>query len=191
MKLSKKSILAIAAGVALDKLGLAEPEANLEGVKLEGDALTLAQAEANEISSTFDTRVAAATTAATASLTAKVEELTTKLAAAETSKATFEAASNDFQAKLATSADHAAKADAIVKASISVMSVAMGGSADVGASLTGSELLAEHDRLAEQFKKKFPTGGVAAVQGPAKTEASEDAPSPLFMSLVKSLASSK
>lgn len=185
---TKKTLLAIAAGTALDQLGLTAADAYSEGKVPEGDALAAAQAEASEVHAAVEARV----TAACADATAKVTELTAKLADAEkakdeavAAKATFEAASNDFQAKLKTSSEHAAKADAIVKASISVMSVALGGAADVGASLTGSELLAEHDRLKEQFAAKFPTGGVAAVV--AKTKASQQAPvNPMFAALVQS-----
>lgn len=186
MKLSKKSVLAIAAGAALDKLGLAEPEANLEGVKLEGDALVAAEAEAKEILAAIDTRV----TAAKAPLEVKVTELTaaaekaaTDVKAATDKVALAEAAATQIKGQLDTSAALAAKQAEIVKASISVMSVSMGGAADVAAALTGNELIAEHDRLSEQFKKKFPTGGVAAVQGVMKKPETA-ALNPMFQHMV-------
>lgn len=180
---AKKTILAIAAGTALDQLGLDATDANLEGVKLEGDALAAFQTEATEVKAAFDARVAAAVEAATkdtsAKLTAaeaKVTEVTAKaeadLKVANDKLAIAEAATNDFRSKLDVSADLAAKASEIVKKSMSVMSVALGGAADVGASLTGTEMLAEHARLEEQFKAKFPAGGVAAVNAKPDTTAS-------------------
>lgn len=195
MKLSKKTVLAIAAGLALDKLGLAEPEANLEGVKLEGDALALAETEAKEVAAAIDTRV----TAATAPLTAQVADLTAKAAAADAAKlaaegkvALAEAAATTLQNQLKTSAEIAAQGAEIIKASMSVMSVALGGAADVGAALVGSELLAEHAKMADSFKKKFPTGGVAAVAMQIKKpDQGASGATPMFMHLAKSLAPAK
>lgn len=194
MKLSKKTVLALAAGTALDQLGLAEPEANLEGVKLEGDALAAAESEAKEVLAAIDARVDVAVTAATA-------ELTTKLTAAEqaavdakaaadaaTGKvALAEAAANQFKGQLDVSAEFGAKSAEIVKASMSVMSVALGGAADVGAALTGTELLAEHTRLSDAFKAKFPTGGVAATMGVPKAKATAAVVDPRFRHLVQSM----
>lgn len=191
MKLSKKSVLAIAAGTALDQLGLAEPEANLEGVKLEGTALAAAEAEANEIVAATKARVDAAVAEATAPLTAAVAEAQTKATAAEAAAteakgkvALAEAAANDFRGQVATATELAAGYASVVKGAISVMSVALGGPADAGAALTGKELLAEHDRLADQFKVKFPTGRVAAVMG-APTQPAKAGVNPMFAHLVK------
>lgn len=191
MKLSKKSVLAIAAGTALDQLGLAEPEANLEGVKLEGTALAAVEAEANEIAAATKARVDAAVAEATAPLTTAVTEAQTKATVAETAAkeatgkvALAEAAANDFKGKADAATELAAGYAAVVKGAISVMSVALGGSADVGAALTGKELLAEHDRLAEQFKTKFPTGRVAAVMGAPRAETKAPV-NPMFAHLAR------
>jgi signal peptide peptidase SppA len=198
MKLSKKTVLALAAGLALDKLGLAEPEGNLEGVKLEGAALVPVEDEAKEVAAAFDTRVNAAVTAATAPLTTQVTELTAKVATAEAATtaangkvALAEAAATTLQSQLKTSAELAAQGAEIIKASMSVMSVALGGAADVGAALTGTELLAEHAKMADAFQKKFPTGGVAAVKMAAKKTDTGVVASPMFMHLAKSLAPAK
>lgn len=196
---AKKTLLALAAGTALDALGLEAPEANAEGVKLDADVLAAFQAEASEVKVAFDARVTAAVETATAELTAKatvaetkVTEVTAKatadLATANGKVTMAEAAANDFKAKLDVSADLAAKASEIVKASISVMSVAMGGAADIGAALTGAELIAQHSTLSEQFKTKFPAGGVAAVTAVKTAQASQPAVSPQFLHLVKANA---
>lgn len=199
MKLSTKTVLALASGIALDKLGLSEPEANLEGVKLEGAALVAAEDEAKAIAAAISASAAVAVEAAVKSLgeqavalTAQVADLTTKLAVSEAAKATFETASAGFQAKLGESATLAASMAPILKSSMSVMSVALGGTTDVGASLTGTELVAEHEKLGEKFKLKFPAGGVSAVQGVALAPTADSrGPSPMFMSLVQSLAPAK
>lgn len=191
--LSKKTVLALAAGMALDKLGLAEPEANLAGVKLEGDALTLAQAEAAEVAAAMKTGIDAAVATATAPLTAEVTSLKAALATAEGNAATFKASSDSFQSQLKDSADLAAEGFKIMKASMSTMSVALGGAKDVGAALTGKELVAAHEALAAQFTAKFPSSAVAAVNVPetqtTTTEAS--APNAHFLSLVRNAAQAK
>lgn len=192
---AKKTILAIAAGTALDQLGLDAADANTEGVKLEGDALTAFQTEATEVKAAFDGRIAAATKEATDKLaaaetaaTAAAAKATTDLKAATDALSIAQAATNDFKGKLDVSADLAARASEIVKKSMSVMSVSLGGAADVGASLTGTELLAEHARLEEQFVKKFPAGGVAAVSAAVKSTPAASSVSPQFLHLVKANA---
>jgi signal peptide peptidase SppA len=192
---AKKTILAIAAGTALDQLGLDAPEANAAGTKLEGDALAAFQTEAGEVKAAFDGAVKTAVEAATTDLNTKLTaatEASTKAAAdlktAQEELVIAKSAATDLNGKLTVSADLAAKASEIVKQSMSVMSVALGGAADVGASLTGTELLAEHARLAEQFQKKFPAGGVAAVNAAAKPTVAASAVSPQFLHLVQANA---
>lgn len=51
----------------------------------------------------------------------------------------------------------------IARTAVSHLSVALGGSAEAGNTLGAAQALAEHARLAEQFKRKFKSGGVAAV----------------------------
>ncbi len=170
-KLSTKTLLAIAAGVALDGLGLSAPEANAEGIALEATALTALTAEATElVAAVAAARTAAVDTAVTAAVATATTELTSKLSAAELAAKTLgdkvtilEAAATDLTGKLNASATLSASQATIVKDSISVMSVALGGTADVGAALSGADLMAEHERLKASFVKKFPAGGVAAV----------------------------
>lgn len=194
--LAKKTVLAIAAGTALDSLGLDAPEANTEGVKLEADALAAIQAEAKEVKVAFDGAISTAVTAATTELStklataeAKITEVTTKAAtdlkAVSDDLVIAKAAASDLKGKLDVSAALGAKSAEIVKQSINVMSVALGGAADVAASLTGDALLAEHERLEGEFKKKFPSGAVAAVT--AKAEPTQAAAIPAtFRHLVNS-----
>lgn len=192
--LSKKTVLAIAAGDALDSLGLQAPEANAEGIALEADAQAALVAEATEVHAAQAAAVLAAVTAATEPLTAEVADLTTKLAAASevvaaaTSKVTIaEAAATTLTGQLTASTELGAGLAAIVKDSVTVMSVALGGAPDIAAALVGSELLAEHTRLKDAFIKKFPSGGVAAVNAEYKPNAGIKGagPSAQFRSLVK------
>ena len=162
---AKKTLLAIAAGMALNQLGLGAADAYADGKLPEGDALKAAETEASELIAA----VAATTTAASTklagevtSLNAKVTELTGKVTAAESAKTIAEAANVTLTGQLKASTDFGADAAKIVKASMSVMSVALGGAADVGAALVGTELLAEHDKLAKQFTAKFPNARVSA-----------------------------
>lgn len=194
---SKKTLLAIAAGTVIDALGLDTPEANLEGVKLEGEALALFKAEATELKAAFDAEVLVKTTAAVTSATAegatklatesaKVADLTAQLAAMTGKVVVAEAATVQLTGQISASTALAAKQSEIVKASCSVMSVALGGKADIAAALVGDALLAEHERLKVAFEQKFPKGGVAAVTSLPKTEAAAAAPNQQFINLVKS-----
>ena len=199
MKLSKATVELIMSGVALDKLDLSAPEANVDGVKPEADALAALQAEATllieavaaQASKTGEVQAQAVTqavTAATTALNEKVSQLEADVSAAAAKVALAEEAAASLTGKLAASAGLAGKQAEIVKASISTMSVALGGTADIGASLAGEELLAEHDRLATQFKAKFPAGGVAAVTSVTKIDKTHAGPSAQFRSLVKPAA---
>lgn len=53
--------------------------------------------------------------------------------------------------------------EGVVRASVSRLSVALGGGKTETAHLAGHALLAEHDRLQKSFHEKFKVGGVAAV----------------------------
>lgn len=185
---AKKTLLAIAAGTALAQLGLGAADAYADGKLPEGDALKAAETEASELVAAFaKTTTDASTKLANevTSLNAKVTELTSKVTAAESAKTIAEAASVTLQGQLKVSTDFGAESAKIVKASMSVMSVALGGAADVGASLVGTELLAEHDKLAEKFKAKFPNARVSAVGGgDKKPEQKSGADAALFASLV-------
>lgn len=72
----------------------------------------------------------------------------------------------------------------IARTSLGRMSVALGGAATAGATLTATELLAEHARVADVFKTKYPVGGVAAVT-PNKTVKPASTISPLFLAAAK------
>lgn len=80
------------------------------------------------------------------------------------------AATTALTQKVAVAETLAADYAPVVKASISVMSVALGGAADTAAALVGPELVAEHTRVAEAYKAKFKVGGVAAVTGLPKDD---------------------
>lgn len=195
MKLSKATVELIMSGVALDKLDLSAPEANVDGVKPEADALAALQAEATLLIDVVAAQAskagevqAQAVTAATAPLTAQIATLTEAVTAAQAKVTLAEEAAASLTGKLTASAELAGKQAEIVKTSLSTMSVALGGTADLGASLTGTELLAEHDRLATQFQAKFPAGGVAAVAAVVKKDQKHAGPSAQFRSLLKPAA---
>lgn len=86
----------------------------------------------------------------------------------------------DLRVKLATAEAAATSAlalldpmKAVMAQSISNMRIALGGVA-VSADLPAAELIAMHGSVSEEFTKKFPVGGVAAVnaaQGDTKTKA--------------------
>ena len=71
---------------------------------------------------------------------------------------------------------------AVVRASLSNMSIALNGSGDVGAGLSATGLLAEHSRVAEVFTSKYKTGGVAAANAGA-TPAAKPKANPMFAHL--------
>jgi hypothetical protein len=50
------------------------------------------------------------------------------------------------------------------------MQIAMGGQAFIASGLGAVQVLAEHERVSNQFKNKFKVGGIAAVTGDATPE---------------------
>jgi signal peptide peptidase SppA len=184
MKLSKKILLAIAAGAKLEALGLSALDANVEGAQLDAAGIAALSAEASELIAARD---AAGATAVTAAIGTKEAELTaakTDLKAATDKVALLEAGSAGLNAKVAASNEVAAGCSSIVKASMSVMSVALGGAADVGAALSGAELVAAHTALAETFAKKFPGGQVSAVTTELKKPEASTGPSAQFLAFM-------
>lgn len=58
----------------------------------------------------------------------------------------------------------------IAAQSLSNMQIAMGGQAFIASGLGAVQVLAEHERVSNQFKNKFKVGGIAAVTGDATPE---------------------
>lgn len=76
----------------------------------------------------------------------------------------------------------------LARASVRGMQVALGFPASDLSTLAGDRLLAEHSRVATDFKQKFKVGGVAATTGEADVEvkaADRDAPSPAAIRSVR------
>jgi signal peptide peptidase SppA len=76
----------------------------------------------------------------------------------------------------------------IARASVRGMQVALGFPASDLSTLNGDRLLAEHSRVAADFKQKFKVGGVAATTGEADVEVKavdRDAPSPAAIRSVR------
>jgi signal peptide peptidase SppA len=176
--ISKAVILSIMGGTKLEALGLSAPEANASGEAPTAEDVTALTAEATEVQAAF---TAAVETAKTAAVTPVKAELTKQVTDLSAKVALLEAGASDLTAKVTASAELAASYAGVVKASIKTMAVALG-AADTSASLTGPELLAEHDRLKATFEAKFPGGGVAAVNPPeSKTTAASSAPPAAFI----------
>jgi signal peptide peptidase SppA len=72
-----------------------------------------------------------------------------------------------------------------VRAAVSNLRVAMGGSATGVEALNDDSLMAEHASLAAQFTSKFPAGGVAAVSSTASAEKASDEQDFLRMARLK------
>lgn len=137
--LTEEQIAAMAAGVSLD-----EPEAK-QGEK----PVTASTPEQKPQDSAPATDALAVLQGMLATAQAEVASL--KLAVAEAEK------------KAAAQADAMKPFVDIARASVKTMGVALNtGIGDKVASLSDSEVLAEHTRLADMFKAKFKAGGVAA-----------------------------
>lgn len=183
--LSKAVLLMLAAGTAVESLGLTSEVANVSAEKPEAEDVTALTADATEIKAAFEATknaaVSAAVSAATAPLTKVNADLTAKVAL-------MEAGTTELNAKVTASTELAATYAGPVRNSIAVMCVALG-STDNTAALQGKELMAAHDALAEQFKAKFPTGGVAAVKPATKKDTDTAAkPDPMFLASVGAYA---
>lgn len=158
--LSKAVILAIAGGTAVEALGLSSEAANVEGSKPEAEDVTKLTADAAEIHGAFTVAKESAVTAAVAAAKAPLEKAVTDLNA---KVALLESGAAGLNAKVTESVETAALAQGIVRNSIATMSVALGAT-DTSQALQGKALIDAHDALSEQFKKKFPSGAVAAVK---------------------------
>lgn len=184
--LSKKTVLAIAAGAALDALGLSALDANAEGVQLDAAGIAALTAEATEVIAARDVAskvaVTAAADAAKVEMKAELDKSQLNLKVATDEVTLLKAASTQLTEQLRVSSEFGGKSSSVVKASINVMSVALGGKAGLADALTGDALVAEHDRIAGEFKKKFPQGGVAAVNTAFKPgDTSATVPPPAFL----------
>jgi signal peptide peptidase SppA len=157
--LSQAVILAIAGGTAVASLGLSAEAANVEGVKPEPADVEKLTAQATEVAAAFE---ASKTAAVTAAVTAATTPLTAKVQGLESKVALLEAGASDLTGKATAANELAASYAGVVRASIASMCVALGAT-DSTSALQGAALLAEHEKLAEQFKAKYPAGGVAAV----------------------------
>ncbi len=90
-----------------------------------------------------------------------------------TAQAQVVALSVDLQTVKATATADATQSEAmrpIVRAAVSNLRVALGGTAAGVDAMSDATLLAEHANLAAQFNKKFKAGGVAAVSSSASKE---------------------
>ena len=152
--LTEEQIVAMAAGVSLD-----EPEVKTEEKPVASDATgEKPQADASDALTVLTGMLA----------TAQAETASLKLAVTEAEKRAQ--ASNDAMKPFVD----------IARASVKTMGVALNtGLGDKVATMTDTEVLAEHTRLAGMFKEKFKAGGVAATAIKEDTKPQKAAELPL------------
>lgn len=149
-------------------------------------ASELLEAEADAPKAVADVKAAADLEAASkaseesklvAFLRNEMKEAQAALHAAEAAKAAAESES-------ATMKESYSKFEAVVRLSVDVMAVSLGGTG--GTVLAGKALLAEHDRLEPTYVKKFKVGGVAATAPIAESKATvKPSVNPLFAARVR------
>lgn len=187
-QLSLKFLLAIVAGAALSTLDFSAVDANANGIALEATDIAALKAEAEQIVVARDAAVTGKETTLKATMQTQIDALQAQVTTLTAENTTLKEGSVALTAKVTDATALAASYAGIVKSSMSNMGVALGGAADAGASLAGAELLAEHGRMAEKFKAKFPTGGVAAVNiEHTEVKETQAGPPAAFLANVKSL----
>ena len=167
------------------------------------DAATLAAAaqaaaalEAEQVAAAEAAATQAALAAEAAKVTAAAEEnkviafLRNELRESQVALHTAEATAAKATAEADTMKETHSKFEAIVRLSVDVMAVSLGGTG--GTALAGEALLAEHARIEPTYVKKFKAGGVAAT-APGVDDKSKDKPNynPMFAVLAKSVPASK
>ena len=161
--LASALLLSLIGGAGVEGLDLKVAAATAEGVEPDADAQAALMVQAQEVATAVTTATKAAAEAAVAPVQAQLTDAQAALATAASDLALAKSGATQLTTELTAAKALNDQRDEIVKASISTMSVALNGPKDAGKDLSGEALLAEHARLAEQFKAKFPAGGVAAV----------------------------
>ena len=168
--LTEQDIAALAAGAS----GAVTGEAAAEAAAIEAAAAELAAAEAAAVeAAAAELAAAEAAAAAVEAEAAKdlaknsetVQLLTSQLKDKDAELVQAKVELTMANQKLADATANIDPLTAIAAASLSNMSVALGGAAVTCEGLSAAQVVAEHARLATQFKAKFHVGGVAATGG--------------------------
>lgn len=171
--LTEKDIAAIAAGAATAAAASVEADAAAQEQAAEAAGAASAGAEEHQAEAAAEDRAAEAAAGEPEkvdTLNATVQFMTSQIVAKD-------AALLEANVKIAKLEEIVAEAKAshdpmlaIARASVGNLMVALGGSAVAAEGMNAQAVVAEHARLSEQFKKKYPVGGVSAVQGDASTK---------------------
>ena len=169
--LTEQDIAALAAGAALS----AEVDNKSEEAQEQNDAAAVVDAGA-EAGAEVEAQADAANGELTAEV-AKVDNLQATVQLLNSQIVAKDAAILEAGIKVSKLEEALAEAKAthdpllvIAAKSVGNMMIALGGSAVAAEGMSAQALVAEHERLSEQFKKKYPVGGVAAVQGEASNQ---------------------
>lgn len=172
--LTEQDIAALAAGAALS----AQVEDNKSEGTVENDAQASGDAglEAGEGDTNVEGQgerqeeMLSADIAQIDILQASVQLLTAQVAAKDAAMLEAGIKASKLEEQLAEAQATHGPLVAIAAKCVGNMMVAIGGSPAHAEGMSAVALLAEHDRLVPLFQKKYPVGGVAAVQGDAETE---------------------
>lgn len=172
--LTEQDVAALAAGAAIAAQADNKSEDTIENdaqAPVDAGAET-AQADANHEEGAGEKKEEAlnAEVAKVDTLQASVQLLTAQVAAKDAALLEAGIKLSKLEEQLAEAQATHAPLLAIAAKSVGNLMVALGGSAVAAEGMGAVALLAEHDRLSEQFQKKYPVGGVAAVQGEAQTK---------------------
>lgn len=179
--LSAAYLVKIAAGASLASLDFAVAAASMSGELPDTEAQTLLRAQAIEAIEAVKTGSAEALKVAVEPLNTQVADLQAKLSTVNTELGALRTTNSALVDKTNSLEASVTSADAVVHASLSSMCVAMKlAEPKALTELKGSELLAEHKRVADEFAKKFPGQRVSAapqaVQEPANAATADATP---------------
>ena len=174
--LTQEQLIALSAGVELEA-DTGTPET--AGVELEADTGT-PETAAETPAPVEEVAPVAAASELTTYLQGQVKEL-------QASVATLTLASKALEDAAATSKVNMEALADIGRNSVKTMTVALGGKADAIATMSVSDVVAEHARVSAVFKTKFKVGGVAATDTSEEPKPVKAVVNPLFLYAAKSL----
>lgn len=173
--LTEQDIAALAAGAAIvaQTDNKSEDPAENDAAAVVDAGAEASVAEAPEIEAESATVEVVAEAAKVDTLQASVQLLTAQVVAKDAALLEAGIKAAKLEEQLAEAKASHDPLLAIAAKSVGNMMVALGGSAVAAEGLSAQALLAEHARLSEQFQKKYPVGGVAAVQGEAEAKSTQ------------------
>lgn len=162
-------IMQLVAGADPSKIDFSLAAANMQGETPDAEGQTLLRAQAIEMSAGLKSAVDTKVAAAVAEVKTELDSVKATVQVKETELKGLRTTNEALTAQAETLKTDVSKSEAIVMNSLKAMCVALA-VAEPKAELKGTELIAEHERVAADFAKKFPNARVSAAPSAKKAD---------------------